>query len=91
MEDKTVMEKQIIPNPICPNGCVYLSDTAAYPWKNFRLYTEPLKYYTICKLGSKYYWYDEEEELIQFPDTGDNIFESFLFKSYNLGYPIRIL
>ena len=41
-------------------------------------------------LGRKYYWFDENKELIQFEDTGDNIFERFLFKSYNLGYPIRI-
>lgn len=85
------MEKLIIPNPICPKGCVYLSDATAYPWKDFRLYIEQSKYYTICKLGSKYYWYDKDKELIQFEETGDNIFESFLFKSYNLGYPIRIL
>lgn len=84
------MEKQIIPNPICPNGCIYLSEATAYPWNAFRLYIEPLKYYTICKLGNKYYWYDKDKELIQFEDTGDNIFESFLFKSYNLGYPIKI-
>ena len=47
------MEKLIIPNPICPNGYIYLSDAAAYLWSAFRLYIEPLKYYTICKPGSK--------------------------------------
>lgn len=84
------MEKQIIPNPICPNGCIYLSNASAYPWQDFRLYIDQSKYYTICKLGSKFYWHDKDKELIQFEAIGDNIFESFLFKSYHLGYPIRI-
>lgn len=85
-----MMKKLIIPNPICPNSCIYLSNATAYPRQAFRLYIEQSKYYTICILGNKYYWYDEDKELIQFEDTSDDIFESFLYKSYQLGYPIRI-
>lgn len=84
-----VVEKQIIPNPICPKGCIYLNDATDYSWKAFRLYVEQSKYYTICMLSSKYYWFDESKELIQFEDISDSVFERFLFKSYYLGYPIR--